>query len=132
MNLLQVLYQNQQYAMLARLIKNYNEYLDHTTLQNSFNVLSEIVSTPLTNPHVTVDIIYQSALTMKKILTENESDIFSFDNFSNCIINLLSLLQNEKFTKTPTLMWPLIKLSNQLLKLTDSNVIINSMGEKII
>lgn len=69
MNLLQVLYQNQQYSMLARLIKNYNEYLDHTTLQNSFNVLSEIVSTPLTNPHVTVDIIYQSALTMKKILT---------------------------------------------------------------
>lgn len=29
-------------------------------------------------------------------------------------------------------MWPLIKLSNQLLKLTNNNVIMNGMGEKII
>jgi hypothetical protein len=118
--------------MLARLIKNYHEFLDHTTLQNSFGILSQIVATPLTSPHVTVDIIYQSALTMKKILTEHESDIFSFENFSSCVINLLRLLQNEKFTNTPTLMWPLIKLANQLLKLTNANVVIEGVGEQII
>lgn len=65
---------------------------------------------------------------MKKILTENESDVFSFENFSKCIINLLSLLQNEKFIQTPTLMWPLIKLSNQLLKLTNQNIVIEDIG----
>ncbi len=81
-NLLSVLYSTHQYAILARLIKNYQEYLNHTTLQNSFHILSQIVSTPLTNPNVTVDIIYQAALTMKKILTENETDVFSFENFS--------------------------------------------------
>jgi hypothetical protein len=69
MNLLQVLYANHQYSMLARLIKNYHEYLNHTTLQNSFTILSQIVATPITSQHVTIDIIYQSALTMKKILT---------------------------------------------------------------
>ena len=68
-HLLEVLYSNHQYSMLARLIKNYHEFLDHTTLQNSFAILSQIVATPLSSPHVTVDIIYQSALTMKKILT---------------------------------------------------------------
>lgn len=132
MTLLETLWNNKQYAVLARLIKNYHEYLNHTTLQSSFNVLSQIVSTPLNNQFITIDIIYQSALTMKKILTENESDIFSFENFSSCIINLLTLLKEEKFTKTPTLMWPLIKLSNQLLKLTNTKVIIEEIGEKII
>ena len=29
-------------------------------------------------------------------------------------------------------MWPLIKLSNQLLKLTNTNIIMDGMGEKII
>ncbi len=71
MQLLTVLYSNHQYAMLARLIKNYHEYLNHTTLQNCFTVLSQIVSTPLTSEYITVDIIFQAALTMKKILSEN-------------------------------------------------------------
>lgn len=90
------------------------------------------MATPIPSPHITIDIIYQSALTMKKILTENESDLFSFENFSSCVINLLQLLQNEKFTSTPTLMWPLIKLANQLLKLTNVNALIDGIGERIV
>lgn len=71
MSLLTTLYNNRQYSMLARLIKNYNEFLSAGVLESSFNVLGSVVSTSLSSPYVSIDIIYQSALTMKKILEEN-------------------------------------------------------------
>lgn len=53
--LLEVLYSNNQFGILARLIKNYNEYFNQKTIEDCFRILTQVVATPITSPHFSID-----------------------------------------------------------------------------
>lgn len=77
--------------------------------------MAQVVATPI-NGSVTPEIIYQSALGLKTLLSEMDSENVPIELLASCISNIVSLVRMKEFLVSPTLLWPIINLLIRIVK----------------
>ena len=109
------LYSNNRFKELSKLIRKYYSYLDSKMGRSCFELLVRIVSSPI-NEVTTPEVIYQSALALKSLLSESyEFDSCYTSALLPCISNILNIMKMKHFVNNPTLLWPIINLIIKLI-----------------
>lgn len=108
--LMEVLYNLQDYKSFARIVRYYECYFDSATLNRSFRILTNIISSPGVD-HV---VVYQCAVCIKKMITTNEEETLPLECISQSTSNLFELLSIYK--DNPNHLWNILNLLAQITK----------------
>ena len=130
--ILQFLYATHRLKELSKLIRKYHSYFDSKVGRTCFELLVQIVSSPI-NEITTAQVIYQSALGLKSLLNES----FEFDSdFTQallpCISNIIEIMKMRQFINNPTLLWPIINLIIKLISTSYQNSNAQILGINIV
>ena len=110
LNLMQRMYELQDFKSFCRIIRYYESYLTPEALFRSFGILAQIISRPGVD-HI---VVYQSAVCLKKILSNNEESELPMELMGNCICHIFQLLSIYK--DNPNHLWNLLNLLAQITR----------------
>lgn len=86
------IYEAGKLGFLSRVIRKYHRFLPAETVKGCFSILAQVVATPI-NGSITPEIIYQSALGLKTLLSEMDSENVPIELLASCISNIVSLVK---------------------------------------
>lgn len=109
------------YAMFSRLIRYYHDSFEPDLLAKSFHILTQIT----TKQDLDHFMLYQSAVCIRKLLSDHEDSSLPLDNMGPCFASVFKLLMI--YRSNPNHLWNLLRLLSDLLKTLSAEAVVSSL-----